>query len=66
MSRRGAGGGCRWADGRRVHVVRYTNEEIALTCGAILKETLRHESLARVLLYSDESVGLRSQTACLL
>lgn len=32
----------------------YGNEDIAMNCGAILKETLRHESLARILLYSDE------------
>lgn len=29
-------------------------EDVALNTGVILKEMLRHESLARVLLYSDE------------
>ena len=33
---------------------RYGNPEVALNTGVILKEMLRHESLARVLLYSDQ------------
>ncbi|KAI5122846.1 hypothetical protein M0805_003141 [Coniferiporia weirii] len=32
----------------------YENEEIALNTGMILRDMLRHEPLARVLLYSDE------------
>ncbi|KAI0794978.1 Mo25-like protein [Abortiporus biennis] len=32
----------------------YGDEEIALNTGMILREMLRHESLARILLYSDE------------
>jgi calcium binding protein 39 len=32
----------------------YENEEVALDTGMILKEMLRHEQLAKVLLYSDQ------------
>ncbi|EDR06301.1 uncharacterized protein LACBIDRAFT_300400 [Laccaria bicolor S238N-H82] len=32
----------------------YENEEVALNTGMILKEMLRHEQLAKVLLYSDQ------------
>ena len=32
----------------------YDNEEIALNTGMILKEMLRHEQVAKVLLYSDQ------------
>ena len=34
----------------------YENEEVALNTGMILKEMLRHEPLAKILLYSDEYV----------
>lgn len=34
----------------------YEHEEVALNTGMILKEMLRHESLAKLLLYSDEYV----------
>lgn len=33
---------------------RYENEDVALNTGQILKEMIRHEPLARILLYSDE------------
>jgi calcium binding protein 39 len=36
------------------HDFRYENEDVALNTGHILKEMLRHESIARILLYSDE------------
>lgn len=32
----------------------YENEEVALNTGMILKEMLRHEQLAKVLLHSDQ------------
>lgn len=32
----------------------YSNEEVALNTGMILKEMLRHEQLAKILLYSDQ------------
>ena len=32
----------------------YDNEDIALNTGMILKEMLRHESLAKMLLHSDQ------------
>jgi calcium binding protein 39 len=32
----------------------YGNEEVALNTGMILKEMLRHEQLAKVLLYSEQ------------
>ena len=32
----------------------YENEEVALNTGMILKEMLRHEQLAKILLYSDQ------------
>lgn len=32
----------------------YDNEEVALNTGMILKEMLRHEPLAKLLLYSDQ------------
>lgn len=32
----------------------YENEEIALNTGMVLKEMLRHEQLAKILLYSDQ------------
>ena len=34
----------------------YGNEEIALNTGMILREMLRHEPLAKILLYSDQCV----------
>jgi hypothetical protein len=34
--------------------LRYENEDVALNTGTILKELLRYENLARILLYSDE------------
>lgn len=36
---------------------RYENPEVALNTGMILREMLRHEPLARTLLYSDRSVS---------
>lgn len=33
---------------------RYENPEIALNCGAMLRECIRHETLARIILYSPE------------
>ncbi|GAB1522771.1 Hym1p [Rhizoctonia solani] len=33
---------------------RYENEEIALSTGLILKEMIKHEPIARILLYSDQ------------
>lgn len=36
---------------------RYENEDVALNTGTILKELLRYENLARILLYSDEWVS---------
>ena len=33
---------------------RYENPEIALNCGAMLRECIRHETLARTILYSPE------------
>lgn len=35
---------------------RYGNAEVALNTGMILKEMLRYESLARILLYSEQYV----------
>lgn len=35
---------------------RYENAEVALNTGMILREMLRHEPLARTLLYSDKCV----------
>lgn len=35
-------------------LIRYENEDVALNTGHILKEMLRHESIARILLYSDQ------------
>jgi calcium binding protein 39 len=32
----------------------YTNEDVALNSGGLLKEMLRYEALARILLYSEE------------
>jgi len=32
----------------------YETQDIALNCGSMLRECIRHESLAKVLLYSDE------------
>lgn len=34
--------------------IRYANQDIALNTGMILKEMLRYEPLARILLYSDQ------------
>jgi calcium binding protein 39 len=34
----------------------YDNPEVALNTGMILREMLRHESLAKILLYSDQCV----------
>lgn len=43
---------------------RYENEDVALNTGTILKELLRYENLARILLYSDECVsGGKDDTA---
>lgn len=36
---------------------RYSNEDVALNTGMILKEMLRSESLAKILLYSEQSVA---------
>jgi calcium binding protein 39 len=36
----------------------YENEEVALNTSMILKEMLKHEPLAKILLYSDEWVQL--------
>ena len=33
---------------------RYENPEIALNCGAMLRECIRHETLARIILYSPD------------
>lgn len=35
---------------------RYENAEVALNTGMILREMLRHEPLARILLYSERCV----------
>lgn len=35
----------------------YEKEEIALNTGMVLKEMLRHESLAKILLYSEQCVA---------
>lgn len=37
----------------------YENEEIALNTGMILKEMLRHEQLAKILLHSDQYAQLQ-------
>ena len=36
----------------------YENEDVALNTGMILKEMLKHEPLAKILLYSDQCVTL--------
>jgi hypothetical protein len=41
---------------------RYSNPEIALNTGGVLKEMLRYEPLARILLYSEESVFSTAHT----
>jgi calcium binding protein 39 len=33
----------------------YENQEIALNCGIILRECVRHESLTKIILYSSQS-----------
>ena len=33
---------------------RYESSEIALNCGVILRECVRHEPLAKIILYSDQ------------
>lgn len=38
---------------------RYENAEVALNTGMILREMLRHEPLARTLLYSDRYVSTK-------
>ncbi len=43
----------------------YGNEEIALNTGMVLKEMLRHESLAKILLNSDQYASLLSLFPCL-
>ena len=35
----------------------YENEDVALNTGMILKEMLKHESLCKILLYSDKYVS---------
>ena len=37
----------------------YENEEVALNTSMILKEMLKHEQLAKILLYSDEYVSVQ-------
>ena len=39
----------------------YENEEVALNTGMILKEMLRHEQLAKILLHSEQYVPLYSR-----
>lgn len=34
--------------------VRYENSEIALNCGMMLRECVRHEPLCKIILYSEE------------
>ena len=34
-------------------VVRYDSPEVALTCGSMLRECIKHEPIARILLHSD-------------
>jgi calcium binding protein 39 len=41
----------------------YENEEIALNTGMILKEMLRHEQLAKILLHSDQYVPATTMRA---
>ena len=36
------------------YLSRYENPEIALNCGTMLRECIRHETLARIILYSPE------------
>ena len=36
------------------HVFRYESAEVALNCGMMLRECLRHEPLARTVLFSEE------------
>lgn len=43
---------------------RYENEEIALNTGMILRDMLKHEPLAKILLYSDECVQPVSSLSC--
>ncbi len=44
-------------------ISRYVNAEVALNTGVILREILRYEPLARILLYSDQSVpGIPAQS----
>lgn len=35
-------------------VCRYENPEVALNCGMMLRECVRHEALCKIILYSDE------------
>jgi hypothetical protein len=44
---------------------RYENPDVALNTGMILREMLRHEVLAKALLYSDRLVGGRHSTTAL-
>lgn len=37
-----------------LYLSRYENPEIALNCGTMLRECIRHETLARIILYSPE------------
>jgi calcium binding protein 39 len=39
-----------------LRVKRYEIEEVALSTGLILKEMIKHEPIARILLYSDQYV----------
>lgn len=52
-----------WAPGIHVHTFgfhvhactcRYENPEIALNCGMMLRECVRHEPLCKIVLYSEE------------
>lgn len=35
------------------HISRYSVPDIALTCGLMLRESIRHDHLAKIILYSD-------------
>jgi calcium binding protein 39 len=41
-------------------VAGYENPEIALNCGSMLRESIRHESIARRVLYSDDLWKVRT------
>jgi hypothetical protein len=52
--------GCSAADSR------YADPEVALNTGMILKEMLRYEALAKILLYSDECVHAETELTQIL